>query len=963
MSPPRPILAREQIAALVVVAILGSILFGWTGALRRAHPPEPTLDDPSALLPMDPHVIVDSLENGLRYYVKRNGFPERTAELRLVVNAGSILEDDDQRGLAHAVEHMAFRGTEHFPDDQLVGYLQSLGMRSGEDLNAYTGFDETVYRLTVPLDRSRALERAFTILADWAHGIRFDPLDAARERGVVFAEWREGRSAGRRLFEARTAALLDGSRYAARLPIGDTATLSKFDLAAMRRFYTDWYRPDLISVVAVGDFSPARVRQLVREHFGGIPRPASPRPRPVVPVAFPDHPRAVVLSDDVAPRARVALWRLEAARAPRVVRDMRARIARELFDSLLDARLADAALRDDSPLRVATSSRSELTRGVDAHVVYADVPERAILPGLEALATELERVRRHGFTSEEFERQRRAMVREAEQELYFDETLNSATIAEEYVRHYLRGEPILSRSAGDSLHALILPAIRLEEVNAFAAAVGSDSGRVAVITTNRRGSRVASGGSVLTTLAAVRARAVEPYEAPVPLGPLIARRPEPGHVTSEKELPELQMVDWTLSNGMRVLLKPTPFRAHEILFLAWSAGGASMAEDADYLSAFLSDRVVDASGVGAFDAAQLERMFDASSVSVSPEMGDAYVAIRGSSNFEDVVTLFQLAHLYFTAPRVDTAAFRGMREQLAQRARGRATDPEAAFRDTVAATLSQHHPRNLTPTADAYRAMSLARALGFYRARMANASNFTVVIVGSFESGDLRDLVETYLGSLPPGTRELPRDVGVRYARGVVERTLRRGTEPRADTRISFTGSIEPTSRTLTELHVLRDLLAVALESRVRDSLGGTYGVNVELEIRNEPRHEYALSVSFAAAPQRIDSLADAILAEVDRLRTHGPTRQELANEKAAEARELAAGLEDNSWWLDRIESHLALGWPLEEIGEERRIIDRMTVESVRDAASRFVSAKNYVRVTRYPEADAPQRATRHTAP
>ena len=942
--------AREHLAGALVAIVLAAAVFGWSGTFRRSRDATPSLDDPSATLPVDPQVVIDSLDNGLRYYIRPNSYPEKTAELRLVVNAGSVLEDDDQRGLAHAVEHMAFRGTEHFPGTQLVEYLQSLGMRPGDDLNAYTSFDETVYRLTVPLDRSDALERAFSILADWAHGVRFDSTEAARERGVVFEEWRDGRDAGRRLSEARTAALLGGSRYAVRPPIGDTATLTRFDVVAMRRFYGTWYRPDLMAVVAVGEFPASRVRRMIERYFGAIPRAADAPARPAFPVTLSPRPRAVVLSDSETPRARVALWRLEPADAPHVVRDMRARIAREMFDAMLDARLAELARRDDTPLRTATTAREELTRDVDAHIVYADVPESEILPGLDALATELERVRRHGFTREELERERRVLLRQAEQELTFEEIPNSANLAGDYVSHFLRGEPILSRETDDSLYALLLPAIHLDEVNRVAAAMGRDSGLVVVVSTNGRAPGAADSVRVLAALAAARARDVQPYTAPPPLPPLIARRPDPGRIVTERELPLLQMTEWTLSNGMRVLLKPTSFRAHEVRLLAWAPGGASLANDDDYLSAYLADRVVLSSGIGGFDATQLDRMLDGSSARVRPEIDDVAIALRGRSDFAEVVQLFQLLHLYLTAPRADTAAFDGLRRQLAQSMRARTSDPDAAFFDTLSAVLGQHHPREVAPTPAQYEAMSLDRALAFYRARMENGSNFTVAIVGAFTPSDFRELVETYLASLPTGSREEPRDVGIHYARGPLDVVVRRGIEPKADTRIVFTGAVTPTSSTLAHLHVLREILAVTLDARIRDSLGGTYGVEVSWSIDHQPDPEYAFTVSFTADPTRVDSLARVAIAEIDRFRTTGPSRQELANAKAAEARELAQNFEDNEWWLDQIESHLRLGWPLEELLERRRTIRAMTPESLRDAARRYLDPRAYVRVTRVPE-------------
>ncbi|HEX6020830.1 MAG TPA: insulinase family protein, partial [Solirubrobacter sp.] len=849
--------SRENVAAVLVAVLLVALFFGWR-AVRSGTSEILPFGEPAATLRNDPAVEIDSLPNGLRFYIRRNGWPERSAELRLVVNAGSVLEEEGERGLAHVVEHMAFRGTERFPGDRLVAYLQSLGMRPGTDLNAYTAFDETVYRLTIPLDDGQALERGFAILADWAHRVRFDSADVARERRVVFEEWRQDRDAGRRLYEQRTAMLLGGSRYAQRAPIGDTAVLARFTVDDVRRFYRRWYRPDLMAVVAVGDFPAGRVRDLVERYFAPIPRPDSAPQRPRFEVPMPSETKVAVLSEEEATRTRVALWRVSPVHVLRTRADMRREIAREMLDAMFDARLAELSRRSDAPLRNATTTREDLTRGLEGFVVHGDVAERGILEGLQALATETRRVQRHGFTAPELERQRRAMLRQNEQELTVEELPNSSRLADAAVHHYLRGEPMLTRDDVEQLYADLVPAVRLEEVNALAKAAVADSGRVLLVTTRRRDVGTRAAPRLLEVLATVDTSSVPPWQDPTPTGPLIAKRPEPGRIVSQRELASLEMTEWMLSNGMRVLLKPTSNAAREVLFVARAPGGASLAGDDEYVSAYLSDRIIEAMGVGAYDARQLERILDATTVSLEPHIDDEDVSLRGSADFVDLVTLFQLAHLYFTAPRADTAAFESMRRQLQQSLRGRGADPDAAFRDTVLVTLGQHHPRELPPSEAMYEKLDLEDALQFYRERTANAANFTVIMVGSFVASDLRDLVERYLGSLPAGKRESARDAGSRYPRGVVERRFARGADPKAVTRISFVGSVTPTQDSIQALHLAHELVSAVVEGALRDSLGGTYGVDVDLTLGPPPRYEYALSLEFTAAPERLDSLVRA---------------------------------------------------------------------------------------------------------
>ena len=949
MSHSSSEIRRETVLAIGVAAVIALLVnVGWSRVRNRTPRCCATLA-PEALLPVDRDVRVGTLRNGLTYYIRVRHVPEHTAELRLVVNAGSVLESDDQRGLAHAVEHMAFRGTTNFPGRGIVDYFESIGMRSGQDLNAYTGFDETVYRLSLPTQKPKALEQGIRVLADWAQATTFDTLAARQESGVVMSEWRSGRDAGRRLTEARDAALLGGSRYAVRLPIGDTGVLRRFDVVAMRRFYHDWYRPNLMAVVVVGDIEPSDALVLLRKHFGGFRSPREAPVRPTFALEQRERARVVRLSDPEATDIRVALWRMRPHRSPRTVGDYRAGLIEALLVAMLDARLGELAGQPSAPVLSATAERRSLTRTVDADVLRARVPDGGAVGGVEALVLEGVRAARHGFTATELDRQKAVLLHAAEDE-YEGAGRSASDLASAYVEHFLGASPMLPRDEGFELRQRLLPSITLEDVAQLARAWASDSDRVIVVSAPERlATTLPSDTALLAAVATAARRQVTPYVDVAATTPLLERQPDPGRIISEKTYRDLGTIEWVLGNGMRVLVKPTRFVTDEVLVDAWGPGGASLAPTESFVSSWLSDRIVQATGVGPLDGSQLAKRLVPSSASIAPRVETIEVGVGGSAAPRDLEQLFQLMYLYFTAPREDSTAFRAYVAHARELARGRVANPDAAFDDTIAVTLTSHDPRARPISPALYGATDLRTAISFYRARFANAGNFTAAIIGDFSLERVRPLVERYLASLPAGHRESARDVDAHYPNGVVERVFRAGVGPKSQTRLVLTGPVTLDQPTSQALRSVRDLLQLRLEARLRETLGGTYDLSTDLDLREGPRPEYALSVDFTAAPDRVDTLARETLAEILRLREQGPSPAELEKLTAAQHRDLEGALEDNGYWLSELRSHSRLGWPLEDILQHDSLVSRQTTATVQEAARKYLDIHRYVRVTRYP--------------
>jgi zinc protease len=907
-------------------------------------------------LPLDPDVRVGTLSNGLRYFIRVNDKPRHRAELRLAVNAGSVLEADDQQGLAHFVEHMAFNGTRNFAKQQLVDYLESIGVRFGPDVNAYTSFDETVYSLQVPTDSAGPLEMGFRILADWAHEQVFDSLEVEKERGVVIEEWRLGQGAAARMRDKQFPILFRGSRYAERLPLGKPEILRTFSHEAVRRFYRDWYRPDLMAVIAVGDFDPMHVEALIRRYFAGIPPARSPRPRPVYEV--PDHEETLVAvaTDPEATGSAVAVYYKQPVREHADLAAFRQDLVERLYNAMFNQRLFELTQRADPPFIFASSGQGRFVRSKEVYLLNAGVEDGGILRGLEALLTEAERVARFGFTASELEREKRELLRALERAYAERAKTESDVYAARYVRHFLTGDPSPGIEFEYRQAQRLLPSIQLEEINALARS--RITGRSRVILANapqKAGVSIPTEEELLAVFDAVRQKDITPYEDVVASAPLLPHVPEPAAIVRETTIPEIGVTEWELANGVRVVLKPTDFKADEVLFRAFSPGGTSLASDEDFISAALAAQAVPVGGVGSFSLVELQKILAGRAVHVSPAIGSLEEGLAGGASPRDLETLFQLIYLTVTAPRADTAAFTGLKSRFKAALANRSSSPLAAFQDTLQVTLSQGHFRARPLSAELLDELDLDRALAFYRDRFADAGDFTFVFVGSFDLREIRPLVQTYLGGLPTtGRIETWRNVGMDPPTGVIRKTVRKGIEPRAQTEIVFTGPFEYAPAELHALRSLADLLEIRLREVLREDLAGTYDVSVVASAARLPEPRYSFHIGFGSAPERVTELTDVVLSVIDSLKTAGPPESDVQKVREIQRRERETNLRQNGYWLEALVARYREGRDPRDILEGGRLIDALDAAVIQQAARRYLRTDNYVQVTLVPEQTTP---------
>ena len=921
-------------------------------ALCALHLPSSITAQDTTRIPLDPAVRQGKLANGLTWYVRANRYPEHRAELRLVVNTGSVLEDDDQRGLAHFVEHMAFNGTKRFEKQALIDFIEGLGMRFGAHLNASTSFDETIYQLQIPTDSAPVLPRALDILEDWARGISFEPEEIDRERGVVVEEWRLGLGAESRMFDKQLPVLLAGSRYAVRLPIGDKKTLETFPHEALTRFYRDWYRPDLMAVMAVGDFDVDSVAGLIQARFAGLTAPSNPRPRIVPGAPMSDTTLVAVATDAEATSSRATVaWRLP-EKPQGTVAAFRAMLVSDLHDLILNQRMDELTRRENPPFIGAGAGRGRFVRPVLFTSLGVAVPDGGIERGLEAAATEAERVRRHGFTGTELDRAKEEFLRAYERAFAEREKTPSGALISEYVSHFLERVPAPGIAREFEYVRTMLPGITLAEVNDAGREASGSRGRILLVNApEKSGLPVPDGAALLAVLEGVTKKDIAAYADVVGDEALVATLPAPGRIVAESRNAVLGTTEWTLSNGVHVLLKPTDFKADEVLMSAWSPGGASLAPDADWLSDAFAAPLVGLGGLGSFDATALQKKLSGKVAQVEASISVTHEGLSGSASPRDLQTLFELIWLRMTSPRADTTAFRAFVTNVRSAIANRGADPDAVFSDSLTATLTSHHPRTRPITPARVDSLDLGRAFAFYRDRYSDASDFTFVFVGAFQLDSIKPMVERWLGGLPStGRKETWRDPGITSPRGVVEQVVRKGVEPRSRTQIVFTGPLPYVRSNRPIIRGLASALEIRLRELLREALGGTYDVSVSGSASRIPREEFSVSIGFSSAPERADELVRTVFAAIDTMRANGPSEQDVRKVVEAEARSRETALRQNGYWMGQIAFVAQTGEPPEPVVDPRGDGALLTREALREAARKFLDPANYIRVTLLPE-------------
>jgi zinc protease len=910
----------------------------------------------SQQMPVDPAVAVGTLPNGLRYYVRANGKPAHRAELRLVVRAGSVLEDDDQQGLAHFVEHMEFEGTRHFPRQSILDFLSSLGLSIGPDANAATSYDDTQYTLRVPTDVPGVLDRALLVLEDWAHAATFDQSGIDHERGIVLSEWRMHLGASERTDDRIRRVQLDGSRYADRSPIGKPDSIEHAQREQLMRFYHDWYRPDLMAVIVVGDLDRDAAVRMVRDHFSSLTGPSPARNRPVFDV--PDHPgtRYAVVTDKETTATAVEVTALPPARNQGSVGGYRELMLDQLFGAMLGARLDEMGQSERPPFLRAAAQRGlfPIVRTKDVSALQALVSPDGVTRGLDALLTELQRVARFGYTATELARAKQAMMLGYERVVTESPDRESESRADEYTRNFLQDEALPTIWQELAFHRRFLPAVTLAEVNALTREWFPDGNRLVIVSAPEAAGVVLPDASQLATVVnGVPAKQLEPYVDAAAGEALMDAAPPRGTIVKTTLRPEAGITEWTLSNGARVVLKPTTLKEDQILFRGMAPGGTSLASDQEFTAARVADTVVPAGGVGQFSAVMLDKILAGKAVAVTPFIDDIDQGVGGGSTPQDLETMFQLIYLRFTSPRADPIAFAALASQARGLLANQMASPDVVFNQTIAALLTRNSPRAQPETPATVDQWNLDKSMAFYKARFADASNFTFVFVGSFTPETIKPLVETYIASLPAThTHETWRDLGITPPDGIVEKSIEKGITAKSEVAIVFSGPFTHDDAHRLALRATTLVLQSRLLDTIRQELGGTYSITATPSTQKFPRPEYRIRIDWTCDPARMATLVQRVFEEIQFVRSTTLSQEQVGLIRAALLREFEVNSQDNGYLLNQIAGRYEDG----EAADVAAVLNvpaqiaALSGDAVQQGARTYLNTHNYVKVTLAPE-------------
>lgn len=908
-------------------------------------------------LPMDPEVRYGKLDNGLTYYIRHNEQPKQRAEFHIAQAVGAILEEDHQNGLAHFLEHMAFNGTQHFPGKGIINYFESVGVNFGGNINAYTSIDETVYRLSdVPTYRSGIVDSALLVMHDWSCGLLLLDEEIDAERGVILEEWRTGRTANRRIWKQMQAKMYPGTQYAKRDVIGDTAVINNFAYQALRDYYHKWYGPDNQAIIVVGDINVDTIEAKIKALWADVPRRKNYGERPIYTVNHNDKPLVAIVTDPEAQNSRITME----YKFDQVPDEMQATAYEYMLDQMRDMvcrmlnnRFTDLALDPNASFVGEHSMYGETAKKMDAFEAIIVPKEGRETDAFNDLLYQLEKMHRYGFTAAELERVKNDKLNEMEK--YYNErnTRKNITLARECIRHYENGEVMPGAEWEHDFLQATLPLVSLDKINMVARALVHPNPTVAVSGPEKEGVHLPSEEVILAALAAQGTMAVEaPVEEKIETE-LVKKAPKAGKIKAKGYNEGFGFTEWTLSNGIKVVIKPTEYKADEILMNAFSKGGLSQVATADLPSAELATTIVGMSGLGAFTATQLEKALSGKTVAVKPEINANTERLSGSSSVKDLETLLKLTYLHFTAPRRDEEAYATTLNMLRTQLANREKNPKVIFSDSVQMMSRNHSERLVLFNTDMLDRVSLDKAMEVYKARFANPADFTFVFVGNIDPQDpkVQALVCQWLGGLKTKkTREQIIDHHETVALGMQKNYFTRKMETTtASNRIQYTSyDIPYTLSNELNMEMIGRVLSTRYLESIREREGGSYGVGTYGYLSSLPTPRAGLLMQFDTDPKKQERLMAIIHEEVQTIIANGPLANDLLKEKESMLKDYQENLEKNSYWSKALYEYYLLDVNL--IRDYKAAVEGITSGSVQQMLKQLVASGNVFEVVMFPE-------------
>lgn len=909
----------------------------------------------SPKIPLDDKVKVGKLSNGLTYYIRQNKKPENKVELRLVVNAGSILETNDQQGLAHFTEHMAFNGSKHFKKNELVDFLQKIGVEFGADLNAYTGFDETVYILPIPLSDSSNLRKGFEVLQDWAGGLSFDNDQIDGERGVVLEESRLGKGADDRMFRKIYPMQYAGSKYAERLPIGKDSILKTFKYETIKRFYKDWYRPDLMAVIVVGDLDPAKAEKLVKEYFSGLKNPAVQKLRTTAEVPARKKNEAIVVTDKEATNFVIETdYPFYKQKPETTVKDYRESLIKRLFTSVINQRLAELTQSSNPPFLFASTGFNSYARGYEGFSGFAVAGQKGPDTALTALSIEIERAKKFGFTEAEVERGKKQILAYMEKAYNDREKTESANYVQEYISHFLQQEPTPGYTWEYEQQKALLPTITLAEVNAVANPLKQNQSMfVSLQGPSESGIKLPDNKSLLATAQNAIKADIKPYEEKAVAADLLANKPAPGTIVSETKNEKLGVTEITYSNGAKVILKSTDFKNDEIILSSFHKGGTAKYGPEDKFSAYYASQVVGQMGVGDFSPTDLRKFMAGKVANISPRISGLSAGISGSSSVKDFETMLQLGYLYLTNPRKDEALFTAWKEKQKSGIQFAMADPQTAFVDSVYQVMYQKNPLApiAVPKPQYYDAINLDRSLAIYKEALGDATDFTFIIVGSIDIDKIKPLLAQYIGGLPStGKAASFNDNGVRTVKGDVDLKVKKGSEPKSLILTIYSGETPYSEDLALKTSALTEILNIKIIDDLREKLGAIYGGGMGGGLNKYPYNNYQMYLQLPCGPENVDKLVAGANEEIEKIKTKGPEQTDLDKVKKTWLEQHKTQVKENGYWSGKLVNIYFQGDSPESTLNYEERVNALTTDDIKTVANQLFDGKNVLKAVLYPE-------------
>lgn len=902
-------------------------------------------------IPVDKRVIKGILSNGIPYIIRQNSKPEKRAELRLAINAGSTLEDDNQQGFAHLVEHMAFNGTEDFAKQEIIEYIESIGMKFGAHLNAHTGFDETVYKLHMPTDDMAVIEKGVHILENWAHKISFEPDEIDKERGVVIEELRTRHGAQNRIFNKELPILYPNTRYAKRLPIGKEDLLRNGSYEDIKRYYVDWYRPELMSLVAVGDFEPKQIIALFEQYFGSIKTSKNKRERTKFGIPDNQAPLISIQTDPELTNTAVRLQFKQPLFQIKNAADLKQHFRHQLFIGMLNARISEDVLKVESPAIGATARFSSYFGDKSSLTLFARGKPGKSKQSIKFLLDKANQVKQHGFTKAELSRQKASLLSSAQGKAKKVEKQNSRNLARKYVNYYTKGSNILGNEQYLEAVKTFLPKVTLEEVNQLINKWYQANNRlISISAPDSEKATLPSEGDVLLLWQQADQEKLTAYQEKSIADELLKTKPEPGKIVNKHYDEALDYHLWMLSNGIKVIVKNTDFDEDKIIFSARSWGGYSLADDETLSVTKFTDYLMNMMGLGEFNFTDLRKFKKGHSFNVSTRINKSGHHMSGNSSVKDLPFLMQNVYLKFQQPRKDEAAFNTFIARGVAHYNNQLNSPEGQFYEAIRLAQSGDDSRSLKLDGELVKKQSLERSIDLYQQLFSNPADFHFVFVGNIDLAQMETLVEQYLASLASKkAQDKLINLPDQRTKGQLNVAVAKGIDPKATIVLKTLGHQAWDHHGSMQFSVLKSALSTALRERIREDKSGAYGVRVNGAF-DRTNDAYWTDITFTCDPARSEELKNEVFNVIEEFKRGEIAEKYVTNYIEQRVKSHQEKIRTNGFWKNYLLWQHEPGYEILPWDEAEVLLSSMTVEEVKVAANIFLNRDDSLEAVLMPE-------------